>query len=82
MDLELKTYDILTVMESPDTLAGLIAWSIFTGAALFAVFAGLVLSYHWFRYSFNKTVSIIALAVYGTVSFVFLSLLFSAVLRI
>lgn len=69
-------------MESPETLSSLVAWSIFVGAAFFTVLAGIVLSYHWFRYSFNKTVSLIALAVYGTVGFVLLSLLFRAVLQI
>lgn len=69
-------------MEGPETLSSLIAWSIFTGAALFTILAGIVLSYHWFRYSFNKTASIIALSLYGGVSFVLLSLLFNAVVRI
>ncbi|RJR14015.1 hypothetical protein C4585_00895 [Candidatus Parcubacteria bacterium] len=69
-------------MEGTETLSSLIAWSIFTGAALFTVLAGLVLAYHWFRYSFNKTVSLIALAIYGTVSFAFLSFLFVAALEL
>jgi len=69
-------------MEGPETVAGLVAWSIFTGTACFVVLAGIVLSYHWFSYAMNKFAAFAALASYSLISCILLALLLSAVMRV
>lgn len=58
----------------------LLAWAILLGSAALSVVLGLILSFHWYRYSSNQNVAFISTLVYGGGCLVILALLLGAVI--
>jgi len=54
-------------------------WVVAAGAALFAVLAGAILAYHWYRFALSPIAASLASALYAAGCLVFLSMLFSSV---
>ncbi|OGG73325.1 hypothetical protein A3A38_01380 [Candidatus Kaiserbacteria bacterium RIFCSPLOWO2_01_FULL_53_17] len=59
-----------------------LAWAIFLGAMMLSIALGIILSFHWFRYARNQTVSLVAALIYGGGCLFILSMLLSAVLTL
>lgn len=57
-------------------------WIVFLSAAVLSAVLGLVLAYHWFRYSFNPIVPFIATVAYAGGCFLFLFVMFAALLTL
>lgn len=62
-----------------DLLATL-AWVTFVASLFLSSLLGAILAYHWFRYAMNLAIPTLALLVYGSGAFLFLSAMFTAAL--
>lgn len=60
----------------------LLAWAIFLGATALSIVLGIILSFHWFKYSMNPNGAMIASIVYGAGCLVILTLLIGAVVSV
>lgn len=60
----------------------LLAWAIFLGATTLSIVLGIILSYHWFQYARNQTISLVAALVYGAGCLLILLMLLSAILTL
>lgn len=57
-------------------------WALVAGASILTVLLGGILAYHWFRYAMNPATALIAVFVYGGISFLLLSGLVGATIAI
>ncbi len=56
-----------------------VLWVVFGAAAVLTVVVGVILAYHWLRYSMNPFMPVLAVGTYGVVSFLLLSLMFGSI---
>lgn len=76
---------LLTTMVATTTLAtttlavAYTSWILAAGTALFALVAGIILAYHWYRFALSPVAATIASALYAAGCLIFLSMLFNAV---
>lgn len=59
-----------------------LAWVVFAAAAALSAVLGVILAYHWIRFSMSPVVSLIALVVYGSGCILFLFIMFVALLSL
>jgi len=59
--------------------AHLFLWIVFGASTALAIVLGVILSYHWLRFSMNPVVPAIALMLYMTICFMLLSTMFGVV---
>ena len=65
-------------MESVATYVPFLAWALATASLVFTSILGVILAFHWFRYAFAPAMTVLTLAVFATVSLIFLSGMFTA----
>ncbi|TSC85531.1 MAG: hypothetical protein G01um10148_917 [Parcubacteria group bacterium Gr01-1014_8] len=57
-------------------------WVMFVATAALSIILGIILSYHWVRFSMNAFVATFAVVIYAGGCFLFLSTMFAAIIAL